>query len=69
MGNIDTNNKTDRELLILLVDHMNDLTRLASLQNGRVSRLESWRDRILGAIGLLVFSLPITITLLVKFIR
>lgn len=46
---IPLNDLSDRELLVLTAQKVNELPALME----RVDKLETWRDRILGALGLL----------------
>lgn len=47
---IDLGRCSDRELLVLAVQRLNDLANHVEQQNGRVRALESYRDRAIGAL-------------------
>ncbi len=53
MTEIDLANKTDREILVLLVQCVNGVNERLDTQNGRVRKLEDWRNGIVGALGIL----------------
>jgi hypothetical protein len=55
MDEFDLNAKTDRELLLLVAQRTNDLCGRVDAQNGRVRKLEDWRNYLAGAIAVLTF--------------
>lgn len=69
MTNIDLSSKTDREILILLVDHVNSVSELVCKQNGRVRDLEIWRALITGGLGIVVLVVPAITALLLRLIK
>ncbi len=55
---IDLGHLDDRELLILAVQRINDLASHVEAQNGRIRKLEAWRDQAVG--GLIVASMVVS---------
>ncbi len=53
MDRIELEAKTDRELLILNVQTTNELCEHVKTQNGRIRRLEDWRNWMTGGMALL----------------
>ena len=50
---IDLEAKTDRELLILAVERLNVVCAQVQQQNGRIRKLEDWRNWMTGGMALL----------------
>ncbi len=51
---IDLAVKSDRELLILSVQTVNELCTHVKVQNGRIRKLEDWRNWMTGGMALLM---------------
>lgn len=65
---LELEHKTDREILVLLVDRVNAISVRIDRQNGRVDRLEGWRDKIVGGLGVLVLAITVGVPLAVKIL-
>lgn len=50
LSDIDLGQLSDRELLVLAVTHVNELASHVATQNGRVSKLEAWRNQAVGVL-------------------
>ena len=49
-GEIDLGQCSERELLLLAVQRLNDLASHVEAQNGRIRKLEAWRDQAIGVL-------------------
>lgn len=57
-SDIDLGRLADRDLLILAVQRLNDLASHVEMQNGRIRKLEQYRDQAIGA--LLIISMLVS---------
>ena len=48
MHPVDLSGLTDRELLLLTAQHVNELCTHVGVQDGRVGKLEEWRNQAVG---------------------
>ncbi len=76
MTTIDLNGKTDREILMLLVQAMNNVNERLDKINGncfrhdcRLGALENWRSSVLGVVGLAIVLIPVLTALTLKAFR
>lgn len=53
MADLDLGELSDRELLLLTAQHVNELCGHVDRQNGRISKLEQWRNQAIGALAVL----------------
>lgn len=58
---IELETKSDRELLLLTVQTLNEVTERLDIQNGRLRSLELWRAGIVAVIGFLGFAVSILV--------
>ena len=65
MSSIDLGNMTDRELLLLTAQHVNELCTHAALQNGRLAKLEEWRNQAIGVRIVLGVAIPAAVSWLI----
>lgn len=66
MADIDYTAKSDREILILLVDHVNHMSTAVQVQNGRVRSLEVWRALLTGGLSVVVLVVPLATAAILK---
>lgn len=50
-----------------LKDDLQEIKNQTKMTNGRVNKLENWRNFIVGAIAVITFLIPITVALAIKF--
>jgi len=60
--------KSDRELLVMAVERLNSLCLAVGVQNGRLRKLEDWRNYLAGGMTVIVFLIP-TILWLAGYFR
>lgn len=65
MSSIDLGNMTDRELLLLTAQHVNELCTHAAAQNGRIDKLEEWRNQAIGVGIVLGVAIPAAVSWLI----
>ena len=63
---IELDNLTDRELLILAVRGVNTACRQTHNQDKRIRRLEDWRNITAGGLGVIILTITIIIAILSK---
>ena len=75
MPHINLEHKTDRDILVILVEQVNGLTERLDKINGscsghekRLCEMEAWRSKVLGALSVMVIAIPAISALLVKLI-
>lgn len=63
---IDLGQCSERELLLLAVQRINDLANHVEVQNGRIRKLEAWRDSALGAVAVTSIIVSALVALAIK---
>lgn len=61
MTKITLDHLSDRELLVLTAQGVNETRAQLTKQNGRIRKLEDWRNVLAGGLGLLAVLTPILI--------
>jgi len=61
LNRIDLGTLSDRELLLLAVQQLNDLCSMVQVQNERIGKLEAWRDKAAGVLLVLMIGVPATV--------
>lgn len=62
LNEIDLGQLSDRELLLLTAQHVNELATHVATQNGRIGKLEAWRNQAAGVLLILGVLLPIVVS-------
>ena len=65
---IDLGQCSERELLLLAVQRINDLANHVEAQNGRIHKLEAWRDSALGAVAVISIVVSALVALAIKLL-
>jgi len=59
---------SDRELLLLAVQQLNELCGMVQVQNGRIGKLEAWRDKAAGVLLILMIGIPATVAAVIAWL-
>jgi hypothetical protein len=65
-GQIPLHNLSDRELLLLAVQRLNEVAADSRAAKRRLDDLEEWRDRALGVLALAGLLIPVVVTVAIK---
>lgn len=68
MNDIDLGNLSDRELLLLTAQHVNELCGHVAALNNRTTKLEQWRSQAVGALAILAILVSAAVSWLVGHI-
>ncbi len=75
MPYIDLENKSERDILVILVEQVNGLQNRLDKINGtcagheqRLCQMEAWRNKLIGALAMMVIAIPVISSLLVKLV-
>ena len=66
---IDLGQLDSRELLIIAVQRINDLANHVETQNGRIRKLEAWRDQAVGALIVASMVVSALVSLALKLLQ
>lgn len=65
---IDLGDCSERELLLLAVQRINDLASHVEAQNGRIRKMEAWRDQAVGALIVASMLVSALVSLAIKLL-
>jgi hypothetical protein len=68
-SDIELGKLNERELLLLTAQRVNDIAEHVSAQNGRVCKLEQWRDKAIGALLIVSIVVSTAISLAIAFFK